>query len=123
MSELSTFDSSFFTLTDDEGIAHLVLDRNQLTEEDNLAQLDQEFSALIDTFHARKVIVDMTAVAYLTSAGVGRLISLHRRLARANGQLVLCSLSKTVSSILSQSNLINYFHVALDAQAARAQFT
>lgn len=123
MSELSTFDSSFFTLTDDDGITQLVLGRNQLTEDDNLAQLDQEFSALIDTFHARKVIMDLSSVAYLTSAGVGRLITFHRRLARVKGQLVLCSLSKTVSTILSQSNLISYFHVALDAEAARAQLT
>lgn len=120
MSETRQFASSFFTLSDAEGVMTLVLGKEHLTEDENLEQLDRDFTALVDTYQARKIILDMQSVCYLSSAGIGRLITFHRRLSRVDGRLVLCSLTEDAQFILDSSNLLTYFHVAPSRDEALA---
>ena len=117
------FRSEFFQLSEEDGVAVVSLTKPRLSEEANLEQLDQEFNVLADTYHLRRIVVDLAMVVYLTSAAVGKLIALHRRLARNQGQLVLCSLQPEVSSVLAASHLLDYFKVAQTPEAALGQFS
>jgi anti-sigma B factor antagonist len=118
----SGFHSSFFQIQDDQGITCLKMTRPRLTEEENLEQLDRDFNALADTYQVRYIVLNLGSVSYLTSAAIAKLISLHRRLVRNEGQLVLCSLQPEVESILGMSHLLDYFTVAKSPEAARTQF-
>jgi anti-sigma B factor antagonist len=122
MTTATGFQSSFFRVEDAEGVTVLSMTQPRLTEDENLEQLDRDFNALADTFQVRKIVLDLGSVGYLTSAAIAKLISLHRRLARSEGQLVLCTLQEQVSSTLATSHLLNYFSVAANPDAARAQF-
>lgn len=95
--------------------------RKQLTEEENLEELDRDFVTLTDSFQMKKIVLDMTSVTFMTSAAIGKLISLHRRLARSDGRLVLCCLQPDVEGTLATSHLLNYFCVADSSQAASLQ--
>lgn len=99
----------------------LLMNRPSLTEEENLEQLERDFISLMDTYGVRQVILDLQSVNYVTSAAVGKLIALHRRLARANGRLILCSLQSDVQSTLALSQLLNYFNVTETADDALSQ--
>jgi Anti-anti-sigma regulatory factor (antagonist of anti-sigma factor) len=99
----------------------LLMNRPSLTEEENLEQLERDFISLMDTYGVRQVILDLQSVNYVTSAAVGKLIALHRRLARANGRLILCSLQSNVQSTLALSQLLNYFNVTETADDALSQ--
>lgn len=99
----------------------LLMNRPSLTEEENLEQLERDFISLMDTHGVRQVILDLQSVNYVTSAAVGKLIALHRRLARANGRLILCSLQSDVQSTLALSQLLNYFNVTETADDALSQ--
>lgn len=123
MTDARDFKSEFFRLSEEDGVTVVSLTQPRLTEEANLERLDQEFHVLADTFHIRRIVVDLAKVAYLTSAAIGKLITLHRRLARNQGQLVLCSLQPEVSSILAASHLLDYFKVAQTPEAAVGQFS
>ena len=63
----------------------------------------------------------MTNVEYVTSSVLGKLITLHRKLHRNKGKLVLFGLSPGVDSILRTSKLLTYFSVAESCDAAIAQ--
>jgi anti-sigma B factor antagonist len=119
----SGFHSSFFRIRHEQGITCLEMTRPRLTEEENLEQLDHDFNALADTYQVRQIVLDLGTVRYLTSAAIAKLISLHRRLVRNEGQLILCSLQPEVESILGTSHLLDYFTVAESPEAARAQFS
>lgn len=121
MTDASQFRSSFFRLQDEQGVAVLNITRPRLTDEENLEQLEQELSALVDTFQVRQIVLDLNDVHYMTSAAIGKLIALHRRLARGGGQLVLCSLQPDVSAVFEASHLIDYFKVSSSPSAALAQ--
>ena len=93
-----------------------------LNDEENIEQLGQELFALVEQYKCLKMALDMANVEYVTSSVIGKLITLHRKLHRSQGKLVLFSLSPGVDSILGTSNLLSYFTVAADKDAALALF-
>ncbi len=93
-----------------------------LNDEENIEQLGQELFALVEQYNCLKMALDMSNVEYVTSSVIGKLITLHRKLHRSQGKLVLFSLSPGVDSILGTSNLLSYFTVAADKDAALALF-
>ena len=92
-----------------------------LNDEENIEQLGQELFSLVEQSNWLKLVLDMTNVEYVTSSVLGKLITLHRKLHRIKGKLVLFGLSPGVDSILRTSKLLTYFSVAESCDAAIAQ--
>ncbi|WP_437192877.1 STAS domain-containing protein [Planctomicrobium sp. SH527] len=115
--------SSFFKVQQHGEIAVLSLLQPRLSEEENLEELDFELHALVEKCQVHNVIIDLSVVTYLTSTAIGKLISLHRRMARQDGQLVLCSLQSGVVDILTASHLLDYFRVVPAQKDALALFS
>jgi anti-sigma B factor antagonist len=90
----------------------------RFTDEDNIEALGRELFALVDQFGCRKIVVSMFNVDLVSSAVLGKLISLHRRLHRASGALVLCDLKDNVANTVRASRLATYFHVEPNLEAA-----
>jgi anti-anti-sigma factor len=61
------------------------------------AELEQTFSTEVSRTGATKVVVDLTAVTYITSTGVSTLLTLYQQVKAVGGRVVLCGLSETVS--------------------------
>ncbi len=115
---MKTFQPDFFSISEESGAVVALLNRPQLTEHDNLEQLEQEFATLIETYGVRKLVVNLERLNYLTSHAIGKLISLHKKMQRAGGTLILCSAGDEVRQILETSHLWTYFHVASTLSAA-----
>ena len=111
------FHSSFFKLHEVDDVAVVTMTRDQLSDDDNLEQLDQELM-ILGVESGRKLVCDLSSVKYLTSSAIGKLISLHRKSTRTDSQVVLCNLQPTVQDILSTSHLLQYFTVADNSDAA-----
>ena len=92
-----------------------------LNDEGNIEQLGQELFALVEQSNWLKLALDLTNVDYLTSSVLGKFITLHRKIHRIQGKLVLFGLSESVDAILRTSKLLTYFSVAEDRAAALAQ--
>ena len=92
-----------------------------LNDEENIEQLGQELFALVEQSNWLKLVLDMTNVEYVTSSVLGKLITLHRKLHRNKGKLVLFGLSPGVDSILRTAKLLTYFSVAESCDEAVAQ--
>jgi anti-sigma B factor antagonist len=108
--------------TQEQGDVLIVRFRSRLlNDEENIEQLGQELFSLVEQFHWLKVVLDMSNVDYLTSSVIGKLITLHRKLHRCRGRLVLFGLSEGVDAILSTSRLLSYFTVADNQQTAMEQ--
>jgi len=122
---MADFQSTFFDVRSlsSQQAALLLMRKRQLTEDENLEELDRDFVTLTDSFQVRKIVVDLTSVTFMTSAAIGKLISLHRRLARLDGRLVLCCLQPEVEGTLATSHLLTYFNVADTSDAATLQFS
>jgi anti-anti-sigma factor len=56
----------------------------------------------------------------VTSAALGKLISLHRNLHRREGRLVVCGVQGMVADVLQTARLTDYFTMATTADEAVA---
>jgi len=120
MAALSEFKPAYFTI-DDRGaavVAHIV--KTGLSEEDNIEQLGQELSMLVDQFGCRRLAVNFETVTLITSAALGKFIALHRNLHRREGRLVLCGVAGMVQDVLEATKLNEYFTVTATADEAVA---
>ena len=112
------FQSSFFTAVQSGDVYVLTVDRDQLKDDDNLEQFSQDFNLLIEKHEITKIVLRLTRVRYMTSMAIGKIISLHRKLQRTAGTLVLCELVPDVSSTLEAAKLLTYFTTTPDLATA-----
>lgn len=89
-----------------------------LTEDMNLEQFGHELFALVEQSGYRKLVVNMQEVQMITSAGLGKMIALHRKMHRVQGEVVFCLLQNAVEDILRTSRLITYLSVRPDVDSA-----
>lgn len=113
--------TSYITLQEHGDVLVVGFKTRLLNDEENIEQLGQELFALVEQFNRLKLVLDLSNVDYLTSSVLGKLITLHRKLHRNQGKLVLFGLSEGVDAILRTSKLLTYFAVADSRDAAIAQ--
>ena len=108
----------------EEGDVLIVSFRSRtLNEEEHIDEIGNDLFSLVDSFGYRKLVIDLTGVELATSAFLGKVITLHRKLHRAGGMLVVCSYSGGVAVAMETSKLSEYFHTAADADAAIKLFS
>ena len=122
MTDFTNYEPSYFDLEVDNEIAVASFHKNQLTEEDNLEQLGNELFSLVDQYQFRKIVLNLAPVQYVTSSVLGKLITLHGKLGRNEGQLILCDIHDDLKNVLTTSKLMTYFTTAKDVPAAKAAF-
>ena len=108
---LEDFNSRFFEADVSSGSVVATFFPGRLDEEHNVEELGQSLFQLSDQYGYRQVALDLTQTSFVTSAVLGKLITLHRRLHRADGRLVLCGLQQPVETVMRRSNLLSYFQV------------
>lgn len=89
-----------------------------LTEDVNLEQFGHELFALVEQFGCRKLVVSLENVRMVTSGGLGKMITVHRKMHRHQGTVIFCNLQKEVADVLETSRLITYLHVTPDVESA-----
>ncbi|MDG2390478.1 MAG: STAS domain-containing protein [Planctomycetaceae bacterium] len=115
---LSDFTSQYLVIHEKDEVARVQFKDDRLTDEANIEQIGRELFALTDQYHCQKVILDLTGLKMLTSSVLGKMITLHRKLHRGDGKLVLCNAGEYVTKILEASRLDDYFNLAKDQSAA-----
>jgi anti-sigma B factor antagonist len=56
-----------------------------------------------------KIALDMSKVAYMSSAGLRLMLSIYRQVSGAEGQLVLVGLSQDIADTMEATGFLNYF--------------
>jgi anti-sigma B factor antagonist len=112
--------TTHFTCVEDEGAMVVTFVCPQLTDEDNIEQMGQALFSLLDKDAQRRIIIDLSPLDHVTSSVLGKFITLHRRLHRQGGALVLCGLQPNVRETLRASRLLDYFQTAENREAAHA---
>ncbi|MBI3864790.1 MAG: STAS domain-containing protein [Planctomycetia bacterium] len=121
MSSLSEFSPKYLRLQQADGETTVVCVAVELLTEDvNLEQFGHELFALVEQFGCRRMVVDLNEVRVVTSAGLGKMITLHRKMHRLNGSVVFCDVQPAVEDVLRTSRLITYLTVAPNREAALA---
>ena len=93
-----------------------VLDRTQIDK------IGDELLRLVEDLGRKKVLVNFEGVDYLSSAVLGKLIALHKRLAMKSGELKLSGIKASILEVFEITKLDKVFDIYSDEESAVASF-
>jgi stage II sporulation protein AA (anti-sigma F factor antagonist) len=77
--------------------------------------------ATLDAAGERRIVIDLGGVTYISSAGLGVLFSLAKRMRETGGALALCSLGDQVRRVFELAGYLQHFTVAATRAEAVAR--
>jgi anti-sigma B factor antagonist len=122
MSNMSQLDESaeLVSTTIDGDVIIAKLKGPEVALEIEIDQYGDALAKLADNQSHHRVVLRLVSVRFVTSAALGKFITLHRRLQRAGGRLVICEVGPAIEEVLKTARLDQYFHVAPDLATALA---
>jgi anti-sigma B factor antagonist len=69
-----------------------------------------------------RIVLDMTDLAYMSSAGARLLLLIYRQISENSGDVVLAGLSTEIEDMLSATGFLDYFKVAMTVDDGLVMF-
>ena len=99
------------------GEAALSPEDRKILDETNIQEIGQELFDLVDEEGARNLVLNFESVEYLSSAALGKLITLNKKVRQADGQLKLCAIKPPIFEVFVITKLNKLFDI-YETQAA-----
>ncbi len=94
----------------------------RITEDCDLEKLAEELFRLVEGEHPTKLVVSLASVDLLTSAALGTLITLRKKVAAQDGHLKLSDMGPEIANVFSVTRLDSLFDIEEDVAHAVAGF-
>ena len=95
---------------------------HKILDEANIQQMGEELSALAASGDHKKLLLNFDNVEFLSSAALGKLISLQKKATASSTALRLCSIRPEIFEVFKITNLDQVFDIDDDQDAALAGF-
>ncbi len=103
---------------------HMVLFKDKKILDDAvLDEIRAELAQLIGKAAGPDVLLDFSNVEFMSSAMLGLLGQLHRKISAGHGRLKMCGIRPEIFQVFKLTNLDKLFSIHKDAPAALATFT
>ncbi|GEM_PF-852085 len=93
------------------GAAVVRFTTSRMLDQSNVTQLGQEFNDLIEKHGLKRMVINFERIHYMSSAVVGKLIALNKRIKTEKGELKLCCIDQSVFEIFKIMRLDKVFKV------------
>src|SRR5216110_1895395 len=90
----------------------------KILDEQNIQVTGEQLFSLVDEAGRRKVLLNFGNVEYLSSAALGKLITLNKKLQAAGGRLILCNIDPQIYKVFEITKLNKLFNIHKEEQAA-----
>jgi anti-sigma B factor antagonist len=87
-----------------------------------LDEIKTEINRLLGSTPGQDVLLDFSQVEFMSSAMLGLLGQLHRKVGTAKGRLKMCSIRPEIFQVFKLTNLDKLFSIHADAPTALAKF-
>ena len=94
----------------------------KILDESNIEEIGRELLEMVQSRPGIKMMLDFENVQYLSSAALGKLITLNKRVAEKAGQLVLCSIKPQIYEVFQITKLNKIFDIAEDETTGLSRF-
>jgi len=94
----------------------------KILDEQNIQIIGEQLFSLVDEEGSRKLLLNFGNVEYLSSAALGKLITLNKKLQNAKGRLILCNIDAQIHEVFEITKLDKFFKIIKDEQAALQAF-
>jgi len=94
----------------------------KILDEQNIQIIGEQLFGLVDESGRRKLLLNFSNVEYLSSAALGKLITLNKKLQGVGGKLVLCQIDPQIYEVFEITKLDKFFTIVKEEQAALQSF-
>lgn len=94
----------------------------KILDEQNIQIIGEQLFSLVDEEGLRKILLNFSNVEYLSSAALGKLITLNKKLQAAGGKLILCNIDPQIYEVFEITKLDKFFKIMKEEQAALQAF-
>ncbi len=94
----------------------------KILDEQNIQMIGDDLFRLVDELGRKKVVLNFGNVEFLSSAALGKIITLHRKLQAVKGKLIFCNLLPDIQDCFKITKLDKLFSMAGTEEDAIGQF-
>ena len=94
----------------------------KILDEQNIQMIGDDLFRLVDELGRRKLLLNFGNVEFLSSAALGKLITLNKKSQTSGGKLVMCKIAKEILEVFEITKLDKLFTILPDEQAALQAF-
>lgn len=94
----------------------------KILDEQNIQVIGEQLFDLVEEENRRKLLLNFKNVEYLSSAALGKLITLNKKLQEAGGRLVLCDIAPQIYEVFEITKLDKFFTIENEEQMALQSF-
>jgi anti-sigma B factor antagonist len=105
-----------------EDVAVVRFRNRKIIEDLNIQEMGQELFHLVEKEQRKKLVLNFAAVDFLSSAALGKLITLDRKVKSSSGKMKLCCIRPEIFEVFKITKLDRVFDIKKDEAEALATF-
>ena len=94
----------------------------KILDEQNIQKIGEDLFHLVDNEARKKILLNFGNVEYLSSAALGKFITLNKKVLAAGGKLILCNIDPNIYEVFEITKLNKLFNIQKEEQAALQAF-
>lgn len=94
----------------------------KILDEQNIQMIGDDLFRLVDELGRRKLLLNFGNVDFMSSAALGKLMTLNKKLQGVQGKLVLCGIKKDIREVFKLTKLDKILTIVDDEQAGIQKF-
>ncbi len=94
----------------------------KILDEQNIQKIGEDLFSLVDELGRRKLLLNFGNVEYLSSAALGKFITLNKKVHGAGGKLILCNIGPQIYEVFEITKLNKLFNIQKEEQSALQAF-
>ena len=110
-------------VSQDKDVRLVEFTNNKILDEANIKEIGDGLNALVEERPNPKLLLDFATVDHLSSAALGMLINVNKRVKERNGQLRLANIKPQIFEVFVITKLNKLFRILPTRPEALASFT
>lgn len=94
----------------------------KILDEQNIQKIGEDLFSLVDELGRKKILLNFTNVEYLSSAALGKFITLNKKVQASGGKLIMCNITEDIYEVFEITKLNKLFNIQKDEQTALQAF-
>ena len=94
----------------------------KILDEQNIQIIGEQLFGLVDESARKRLLLNFSNVEYMSSAALGKLITLNKKVQAAGGKLVLCNIIPQIKEVFEITKLNKLLNIRKDEQEGLQMF-
>ncbi len=99
VSEVAGREGALLRIMKQDEVAVVEFTTSRILDQTNVQQLGEEFDELLEKHDLEKIVLNFDKINFMSSAVMGKLVSLHKKVSNRGGKLKLCNISSDIFEI------------------------